>query len=60
MMETDGDGVGSGEWIVVCVGCLRISRDRQWTDERAPDVEGKSSGFCDACVKLERERQANA
>jgi hypothetical protein len=56
-MATNGDGVGSGEWIVVCVGCLRIKRDGRWSEERAPDVKGKSSGFCDACAKLERKRQ---
>lgn len=56
MGTTRGDD--GGEWIVVCVKCLRIKRGGQWTNERAPDVKGTSSGYCDKCVKEERKRQA--
>jgi hypothetical protein len=47
------------EWIVVCVQCLRIKRDGNWTNERAEDVVGKSSGFCDRCAKEQRKRESN-
>ena len=52
------DGESAKEaWIVVCVGCLRIKRDGTWTNERADDLAGRSSGYCDQCAKEERRRQ---
>jgi hypothetical protein len=55
----DGEDANQ-EWIVVCVGCLRIKRSGEWTTERAGDTAGKSSGFCDQCAKEQRKRQSNA
>jgi hypothetical protein len=45
-------------WVVVCVGCLRIKRDGVWTNERAEDLAGKSSGYCDWCAKEQRKKQS--
>ena len=50
----DGDAA-EREWIVICVGCLRIKRDGVWTKERAMSVHGHSTGFCDRCVKEHRK-----
>ena len=44
------------QWITVCVTCRRMKRDGHWTSERAADVSGYSSGFCDRCAKAERAR----
>ena len=57
MMPNESDAAGH-EWIVVCVRCLRIKRDGKWTNDRAQDVIGKSSGFCERCAKEQRKRQS--
>ena len=57
-MDATADAGKTQEWIVVCIRCLRIKRGGQWTNERAADVCGLSSGFCDACAKLERKAHA--
>jgi hypothetical protein len=59
-MSLGNDGDAQPEWIVVCVGCLRIKRGGQWTKERAADTNGQSAGFCDRCLKLERKRLREA
>lgn len=56
-MESNGGGTDKQEWVVVCVGCLRIKRGGRWTSEQAEDLRGRSSGFCDDCAKVERKRQ---
>jgi hypothetical protein len=57
MKSSEGEAAKQ-DWIVVCVRCLRVKRNGIWTNERAEDVAGKSSGFCDRCAKAERKRQA--
>jgi hypothetical protein len=42
------------EWINVCVRCLRIQRAGQWTEERASDTAGHSTGYCDGCARARR------
>jgi hypothetical protein len=53
------DDRSNTDWIVVCVGCLRIKRDGTWTNELAKDLAGRSSGYCDRCAKEQRKRQAS-
>jgi hypothetical protein len=43
------------DWVVVCVGCLRIKRDGVWTDEKVFSRAGRSTGYCDACVAKRRD-----
>lgn len=57
-MAPSEDEAPKQEWIVVCVGCLRIKRDGVWSKDRAESLAGASSGYCDRCVKLERKRQS--
>jgi hypothetical protein len=42
------------EWTIVCLRCLRIHRSGQWTEERASGTGGRSTGFCDECVRVRR------
>jgi len=43
------------DWVVVCVGCLRIKREGVWTDEKVITRAGRSTGYCDVCVAKRRD-----
>jgi hypothetical protein len=52
--EPHGSTTSEPEWTIVCVGCLRIQRASEWTDEQASDTGGHSTGFCDPCARTQR------
>jgi hypothetical protein len=52
--EPDGSLNEAPEWINVCFRCLRIQCAGEWTEERASDTGGHSTGFCDDCAKARR------
>ena len=57
-MNDDSDEAGSEkgapDWSVVCVTCLSVKRNGAWTTEKATTTGGRSTGYCDACMKLRR------
>jgi hypothetical protein len=54
LLERHGSPIDEPEWTIVCVGCFRLNRASRWTDERASDTGGHSTGFCDKCARARR------
>jgi len=54
LYEPHNSTTNEPEWAIVCVGCMRIQRDGNWTDEQASDTRGRSTGFCDPCAQARR------
>lgn len=54
-MTKTGDAAKPESWIVVRVQCLRIKRGERWTDQKADSTAGRSTGYCDTCVRLRRK-----
>ena len=52
--ELERSRVGNREWMIVCLGCLRVHCAGEWTEERAISVGGHSTGFCDNCAHARR------
>jgi hypothetical protein len=54
--ELERSMAGNGEWTIVCLGCLRVHRAGEWTEERAISAGGHSTGFCDECARARRSQ----